>query len=108
MLRDHAFSFTYAVTEVPELYRYRSASHPPIGPRDARIRGFFATDPERMGMSFEEGDAVVLHDKHSDHDGDEGTITQVMETMFGDANYTVSFEDGQEAGISEEQLEAAE
>jgi hypothetical protein len=27
--------------------------------------------------------------------------------MFGDENYTVSFEDGQEAGIPEENLEAA-
>ena len=28
--------------------------------------------------------------------------------MFGDANYTISFEDGQEAGIPEDSLEAAE
>lgn len=59
-------------------------------------------------MSFEEGDRVILHDKHSDHDGKEGQITQVMETMFGDANYTVSFEDGQETGVSADNLEAAE
>lgn len=75
---------------------------------EGRIRAFFAPDPEWTGMSFEEGDAVILHDKHSDHDGEQGTITQVMETMFGDANYTVSFDDGQEAGISEDQLELAE
>jgi len=56
-------------------------------------------------MSFEEDDVVVLNDKHSDHDGEEGTITQVMETMFGDATYTVSFEDGQETGIAEDMLE---
>jgi hypothetical protein len=31
-----------------------------------------------------------------------------MDTMFGDATYTVSFEDGQEQGIPEDQLEAAE
>jgi hypothetical protein len=31
-----------------------------------------------------------------------------METMFGDATYTVSFEDGQETGVPEDQLEAAE
>lgn len=59
-------------------------------------------------MSFEEGDAVVLHDKHSEYDGETGEITQVVETMFGDANYTVSFEDGQEAGVPQDNLEAAE
>ncbi|SDF76332.1 DUF1918 domain-containing protein [Halorientalis regularis] len=56
-------------------------------------------------MSFEEDDTVILHDEHSEHDGEEGVITQVMETMFGDANYTISFDDGQEAGISEDSLE---
>jgi len=59
-------------------------------------------------MSFEEGDEVVLHDKHSEYDGEVGEITAVSETMFGDANYTISFEDGQEAGIPEDSLEAAE
>jgi hypothetical protein len=59
-------------------------------------------------MSFEEDDSVVLHDEHSEYDGETGTITQVMETMFGDATYTVSFEDGQETGIAEDMLEAAE
>ena len=59
-------------------------------------------------MSFEKDDSVILHDKHSEFDGQEGTITQVMETMFGDATYTVSFEDGQETGIPEDQLDAAE
>lgn len=59
-------------------------------------------------MSFEKDDSVVLHDKHSEYDGETGTITQVMETMFGDATYTVSFEDGQEVGISADQLEAAD
>lgn len=59
-------------------------------------------------MSFEEDDSVVLHDKHSDYDGETGTITQKVETMFGDANYTVSFEDGQEAGVPEDNLEAVE
>ena len=58
-------------------------------------------------MSFEEDDAVVLHDKHSDYDGEQGTVTQVVENMFGDATYTVSFDDGQEQGIPEESLEAA-
>jgi hypothetical protein len=59
-------------------------------------------------MEFEEDDSVVLHDKHSEFDGETGTITQVVETMFGDATYTVSFEDGQEVGISADQLEAAD
>lgn len=61
-----------------------------------------------MSMSFEEGDRVILHDEHSEYDGQEGKITQVMETMFGDANYTVSFDEGQEAGISADQIEAVE
>jgi len=58
-------------------------------------------------MEFEEDDSVVLHDKHSEYDGQTGTVTQVVETMFGDATYTVSFEDGQEVGISADQLDAA-
>jgi hypothetical protein len=57
---------------------------------------------------FEEDDRVVLTDEHSDFDGQTGTVTQVMETMFGDATYTVSFEDGQEQGIPADQLELAE
>jgi hypothetical protein len=58
-------------------------------------------------MTFEKDDKVVLSDKHSEFDGQVGTVTQVMETMFGDATYTVSFEDGQETGVPEDQLEAA-
>ncbi|WP_255195878.1 DUF1918 domain-containing protein [Halorarius litoreus] len=58
-------------------------------------------------MSFEEGDKVVLHDEHSDFDGEVGTVETVSETMFGDENYVISFEGGQEAGISEDALEAA-
>jgi hypothetical protein len=58
-------------------------------------------------MPFDEDDRVVLHDEHSDYDGETGTVTQVVETMFGDENYTVSFEDGQEAGVPESTLEAA-
>ena len=58
-------------------------------------------------MAFDEDDHVVLHDEHSDYDGQVGTIQQVVETMFGDENYTVSFEDGQEAGVPEDNLEAA-
>jgi hypothetical protein len=59
-------------------------------------------------MSFEEGDHVRLNDKHSEHDGQVGEITQVMETMFDDQTYTISFEDGQEAGVPPDQLEAAD
>jgi hypothetical protein len=59
-------------------------------------------------MSYEEDDSVILHDKHSDFDGEEGTVTQVVETMFGDATYTISFEDGQEVGVGADQLEAVE
>ncbi|MEF8783671.1 MAG: DUF1918 domain-containing protein [Haloarculaceae archaeon] len=59
-------------------------------------------------MTFEEEDSVILHDEHSEYDGEEGTVTRVVETMFGDANYTVSFEDGQEQGVPEDNLEPAE
>ncbi len=59
-------------------------------------------------MSFEEDDEVVLHDEHSEYDGQTGTITQVMETMFGDKNFTVQFEEGQETGVPEDALEAVE
>ncbi|MBP1953749.1 translation initiation factor IF-1 [Halarchaeum rubridurum] len=59
-------------------------------------------------MSFEEGDSVVLNDEHSEFDGETGEITQKVETMFGDANYTVAFEDGQEQGVPEDNLEAAD
>jgi hypothetical protein len=59
-------------------------------------------------MSFEEDDEVVLHDEHSEFDGETGTVGQVMENMFGDATYTVSFEDGKEQGVPEDNLEAAE
>ncbi|ELY94654.1 hypothetical protein C483_02945 [Natrialba hulunbeirensis JCM 10989] len=59
-------------------------------------------------MSFEKDDNVVLTDKHSDFNGEVGTVTQTMESMFGDVTYTVSFEDGQETGIPEEDLEAAD
>lgn len=59
-------------------------------------------------MAFEEDDTVILHDEHSEYDGQEGQITQIVETMFGDANYTVSFEDGQEQGVPEDNLEAVE
>ncbi len=59
-------------------------------------------------MSFEEDDRVVLSDKHSEFDGEVGTVTQTMESMFGDVTYTISFEDGQESGVPEDALEAAE
>ncbi len=59
-------------------------------------------------MSFEKDDRVVLHDEHSEFDGEVGTITQTMESMFGDVTYTISFEEGQEAGVPEDSLEAAD
>lgn len=58
-------------------------------------------------MTFEEDDRVVLRDEHSEYDGQVGTITQVMETMFGDENYTIQFEEGQEAGVPADNLEPA-
>jgi hypothetical protein len=59
-------------------------------------------------MAFEKGDRVVFHDKHSEYDGETGEVTQVSETMFGDNTYIVQFEEGQEAGIPEDALEAAD
>ena len=67
-----------------------------------------SADGVATGMAFEEDDRVTLHDEHSEYDGETGTITQVMDNMFGDATYTVSFEDGQEQGLGEDQLEAAD
>jgi hypothetical protein len=58
-------------------------------------------------MSFEKGDTVVLNDEHSEYDGQVGEVSQVSETMFGDATYMIQFDDGQEAGISEDAIEAA-
>ncbi|MFB6127006.1 MAG: DUF1918 domain-containing protein [Halolamina sp.] len=59
-------------------------------------------------MSFDEDDIVVLEDKHSDFDGEVGKITQKVETMFDDANYTISFDDGQEVGVAAENLSEAD
>lgn len=59
-------------------------------------------------MGFDEDDHVVLRDPHSEYDGQRGTITKVMETMFGDETYTVSFEDGQETGVPADALELEE
>jgi len=56
-------------------------------------------------MSFEKGDSVRLQDKHSEHDGEVGEVTQVAETMFGDETYTVRFDDGREAGLPADALE---
>jgi hypothetical protein len=58
-------------------------------------------------MAFEEDDTVILHDEHSEYDGQAGTVTQIMETMFGDATYTVEFAEGREQGVPEDALEAA-
>lgn len=71
-------------------------------------QGFFVESWSIVDMAFDEDDSVVLHDQHSEHDSEVGTVTQVMDTMFGDATYTVSFEDGQEQGIPEDALESAE
>jgi hypothetical protein len=73
-----------------------------------RISPFLSGHPVSLGMTFEEDETVVLDDEHSEYDGEEGQITQVVETMFGSATYTVSFEDGQEQGVPEDSLEAAE
>jgi hypothetical protein len=59
-------------------------------------------------MSFEEDDRVMLSDDHSEFDGEVGTVTQVMETMFGDATYTVNFDEGQETGVPADALSAAD
>ena len=59
-------------------------------------------------MSFAKDDLAVLHDKHSEFDGETGTITQVIENMFGDATYTISFDEGQETGVPENSLEAVD
>jgi len=59
-------------------------------------------------MAFEKGDRVVLNDQHSEFDGETGEITQVSETMFGDATYIIQFEEGQEAGIAEDAIEATD
>lgn len=75
---------------------------------DLEIHGLFVEPSGSVGMAFDEDDRVVFHDQHSEHDGEVGTVTQVMETMFGDATYTVSFEDGQEQGVPEDALESAE
>ncbi|MFD1515386.1 DUF1918 domain-containing protein [Halomarina rubra] len=58
-------------------------------------------------MAFDEDDTVVLNDKHSDYDGETGVVTQKVENMFGEATYTVSFDDGQEQGVPADALEAA-
>ena len=58
-------------------------------------------------MSFEEEDRVVLHDEHSEYDGEVGVVTQTMESMFGDVTYTVQFDEGQETGVPEDLLESA-
>ena len=71
-------------------------------------RRAFSVPAKSTGMAFEKGDRVVFHDKHSEYDGETGEVTQVSETMFGDNTYIVDFEEGQEAGIAEESLDAAD
>lgn len=79
-----------------------------LGYLDWWIASFLTGGRYDLTMSFEEDETVVLNDEHSEYNGEEGTITQKVETMFGDANYTVSFEDGQVAGVPEDNLEPAE
>lgn len=71
-------------------------------------RRAFSVPAKSGDMAFEKGDRVVFHDKHSEYDGETGEVTQVSETMFGDNTYIVDFEEGQEAGIAEESLDAAD
>jgi len=68
---------------------------------------FYSLPDYLSHMAFEEDETVVMHDEHSEYDGEVGTVTRVMETMFGDATYTVQFEEGQEQGVPEDALEAA-
>ena len=75
---------------------------------DLEISPFLSSHGLSRSMTFEEDDTVVLHDPHSEYDGEEGTITKVVETMFGDANYTISFEDGKEQGVPADDLELVE
>ncbi len=56
-------------------------------------------------MVLEEGSRVILHDIHSKHNGEIGTIKSIVQTMFGTSNYSVEFEEGQEAGVGEKSLE---
>lgn len=59
-------------------------------------------------MAFEEGDKVILRDKHHEKDGMEGEVVELSETMFGDQNYIIEIEGERIAGLGEEQLEKAE
>jgi len=59
-------------------------------------------------MSFEEGDKVIFRDEHHEKDGEEGEITQVSETMFGDESYTVEVEGETIGGLGKGQLEAVD
>lgn len=77
-------------------------------PSDGRIHAVFIYPADSDAMSYAEDERVILHDEHSEFDGEVGTVTQVMETMFGDETYTVNFEEGQESGVPEDSLEATE
>lgn len=55
-----------------------------------------------------QGEPVVLRDEHSEYDGESGTVTDVWEDMFGELRYTVSFDSGEEHGISGDLLEIQE
>ena len=59
-------------------------------------------------MTFEEGDKVIFKDEYHEKDGQEGEVTQVSETMFGDQTYTIEVEGETIGGLGEDQLEAVE
>ena len=67
----------------------------------------FAQTSGTWNLDIEKGDAVVLAAEHSEFDGATGQVTPVSDTMFGDATYIIQFDEGQEAGISADQLELA-
>ncbi len=59
-------------------------------------------------MSFEEGDKVILRDKHHEKNGMEGEVVDTSETMFGDKNYIVEIDGEKIAGLGESQIEKPE
>ena len=69
---------------------------------------YMRLDIRRTYMSFEEGDKIIFRDEHHEKNGEEGKITQVSETMFGDESYTVEVEGETIGGLGEDQLEAVE
>lgn len=64
--------------------------------------------PDVPQMTFEEGDKVIFKDEYHEKDGQEGKVTQISETMFGDQSYTIEVEGETIGGLGEDQLEAVE